>query len=54
MTVSWMAHLLCGFGSMIVLFFAYLNCAFGSVNVMSYTYDEGERRPLPARRPVAQ
>jgi len=27
-----MAHLLCGFGSMIVRFFACLSCAFGSVN----------------------
>jgi len=32
-----MAHLLCGFGSLIVRFFACLSCAFGSVNVMSYT-----------------
>jgi len=33
----WMAHLLCGFRSMIVRFFACLSCAFGSVNVMSYS-----------------
>ncbi len=34
---GWMAHLLCGFGSLIVRFFACLSCAFGSANVMSYT-----------------
>jgi len=41
----WMAHLLCGFCSMIVRFFACLSCAFGSANVMSYTHHcKGETR----------
>ncbi len=38
---------MCGFGSMIVLFFAYLSCAFGSVNVMSYTSRRHQVAPHP-------
>jgi len=47
----WMAHLMCGFGSMIVRFFACLSCVFGSVNVMSYTTCPSlpSRRPRPTR-----
>jgi len=43
----WMAHLLCGFCSMIVRFFACLSCAFGSANDI---VGEVVRHPRP--RPV--
>jgi len=41
-----MAHLLCGFSSMIVRFFACLSCAFGSVNDI---VGEVPSRALPTR-----